>query len=607
MNGQQVSMVGSRYLLDRPPFFSEECPDLYVPVTTRPFRKARVVWLNAAYWTAQGFPVQEEDARSEVTRWLLDSFAVAVPDPNDPEEMFLEGERLLHADRYGAGNGARHGGSGRSASRGSLNAKGIGRTPLCGIGADWYHSHGCLWLEEAIREAIFSCLAWREFPYGANPVVAVIDTGERLRWSEGDLGAERAVLVRPSPLRIAHLERSIYFGSAGHPLSDQYLDARRVDQVFDAVFGDAAKGPDHLTAEVQRICDRLGRQIGYGRAHRLFHGDYLSSNLCLSGQLLDFGAFRAVPDWQPRKWEENAIAFGQETGNLVPTIGSLLHLCRKRGAGILLNRRQLIERLEQAAASSFASEMALIAGENGAASTQICDLLCSHFDYEQRVPSIPLDDRRPNHWIYSGLTGMSGATSHPEAHSVGRAIRSILIGKEDGGRTNALNKATFMRLERWARPRRLGHREVLQSIINRTLRERNCREAGRERESGSLSDAINKLGGLLRRDFRLPSETAVLRRVMPVGDALVQIWSDVVSGKPIVRLEVPGNAHEAWIMGRRIETARLEKPFERREWGLVLEPDRFSISGHELELTIGGRTKSIAIGGAQFGSLRETG
>src|SRR5206468_820219 len=108
----------------------------------------------------------------------------------------------FHADRYGATSGSAHGGSGRVGTNGPFNVKGLGRTPLASTMSDWQHSHGCLWLEEAVREAIYSEVADAEFPHGAVPVVAIIGTGIRHELEDGAVG-ERALLVRPSFLRLA--------------------------------------------------------------------------------------------------------------------------------------------------------------------------------------------------------------------------------------------------------------------------------------------------------------------------------------------------------------------------------------------------------------------
>lgn len=116
-------------------FLAADAPDLYRSFSVRTFRAPSIAWLNERYWNATTTEFSPEQLENE----LLSRFAATAPSPYEPEDIFRGAPCLLYADRYGAPKGAIHGGSGRAGTYGRLNAKGVGATPLCNVGADWYH------------------------------------------------------------------------------------------------------------------------------------------------------------------------------------------------------------------------------------------------------------------------------------------------------------------------------------------------------------------------------------------------------------------------------------------------------------------------------------
>ncbi|MHB1992682.1 hypothetical protein [Metallibacterium scheffleri] len=127
----------------------------FAPFMAKRLRNPTLVWTNQRWFMKRGVDIASPVASAEIEAWLLSSFAFAIPLARDPEEAFADEWRTFRADRYGGGNGhVRHGGSGRVGTLGAFQVKGIGATPLVGDIDNWSYSHGCLWLEEAIREAI---------------------------------------------------------------------------------------------------------------------------------------------------------------------------------------------------------------------------------------------------------------------------------------------------------------------------------------------------------------------------------------------------------------------------------------------------------------------
>ncbi|WP_217430919.1 hypothetical protein, partial [Sphingomonas bacterium] len=309
--------------------FEAVSPALSRAFEVRRFRRPSVLWLNDRWFLECGTDLARAGARKSAERTLLERFAVSAPSHFDPPAGFGETAAPLCCDSYGAPNGSVHGGSGRVGGRDGLQAKGIGRTPLAAVRADDFHSNGCLWLEEALRETVFSEIVANEFPFGGVPVIALIDTGEQLYWPDGQRAPFRAIMVRPEVIRLAHFQRSVFFGTAGFRGSDQELDAIRTRDVW-RWFDHADDQPrNNLRLTMTEVFRRIGIQYGYAHVSRLWPGPFYSSNVAIDGRLLDFGSMR----WLTFERNYARVAadrdFGGETEFVVNTARSIASLSRK--------------------------------------------------------------------------------------------------------------------------------------------------------------------------------------------------------------------------------------------------------------------------------------
>lgn len=199
------------------------------------------------------------------------------------------------ADRYGGTGIGRNGGSGRAVFLNGYHLKGVGRTPLVSVLTDRAHASGGAYMEECAREAVLSELVDAEFPSGAVPVLAIIETGEVQVW-ETDAGPKperRCLLVRPAFLRPAHFIRATEFISANP--QEGALDAQRVARTSSAAC--ELFGQDALAGHWRSFWPRWAEQLAYAYVHRLSHGGNTESNIALDGRLLDFGAMTALPSW----------------------------------------------------------------------------------------------------------------------------------------------------------------------------------------------------------------------------------------------------------------------------------------------------------------------
>ena len=229
----------------------------------------------------------------------------------------LGGDRTVHADRYGDPRGTSpHGGSGRVATVGRFQVKGIGRTPLVGD-ATWIHSHGLMSLTEAVCEGIHGEILDAELPFGALPVIAIIDCGETMKTPHDEL--RRALAVRPAALRPAHLLRAASFVGATDLVVTPSPDAARVRDAISRVasMSDADRSQINLPRDLADLLDRLARQAATADALRLFTGGLFAGNVSLTGALLDFGVARALYSWASLQLHSHARGFGQDLERLV--------------------------------------------------------------------------------------------------------------------------------------------------------------------------------------------------------------------------------------------------------------------------------------------------
>ncbi|KQV51803.1 hypothetical protein [Massilia sp. Root335] len=273
-----------------------------VPVTLARCADAGIVWLNPrAMVDDPSRPAGVDDARAYGAH-LLERAACA----DAPSGAAVTG----WADRYGGTGIGWNGGSGRAAVVGGYHVKGTGRTALIGAGTDQAHASGGAYLEECLREAILSELVAAEFPHGAVPTLGIIDTGLVQQWEtpDGPFIERRTLLVRPVFLRPAHFERAYLFDD-GTPLTgarDQERVARFFTQASRAI---GRAGLDRLYRDVWW---RWAEQMAYAWVHRLPHCGDSTSNICLDGKLVDFGAMAAMPGWASIGTIWGDLPYGEE-------------------------------------------------------------------------------------------------------------------------------------------------------------------------------------------------------------------------------------------------------------------------------------------------------
>ncbi|MHB1827751.1 MAG: hypothetical protein ACYCV6_08655 [Steroidobacteraceae bacterium] len=370
---------------------------LLVPFTAYRIRSASVAWLNPRWFLERGFNLAQERTLRQVSEWLVEEFAWCVQSGSDGVTADI---RTLWADRYGSTQGrSPHGGSGRVATVGCFQAKGIGPTPLVGQGDKPGHSHGCLSLEECLREAIYAEIMAAEFPHGAVPTIAILDTGLHFSSPEPDQlydqNARRGILIRPAVVRPAHAERAPLFKRpTGDFRNNQAADVQRTRDVIAHWMSAAGNetGMNGAMEALEALVRAMVQQIAFGQVQRLFSGGYFSSNVSIRGELLDFGNTHALPNWVHAHVLRLDPGFGEEMELIRPLIGSLsFYFAKYHGRGDLRDLENRAERVWTLAKETYArtwKHYALslfhAAGLDGRTREGVHSVLLEYFRSQQR-------------------------------------------------------------------------------------------------------------------------------------------------------------------------------------------------------------------------------
>lgn len=274
----------------------------WAPVTTHRVSRPRVLWTNP-------------DAAA-----VFDPEQVyCSPVAGEAAQAYASGTRTEWADRYGGAGIGASGGSGRCATFGGVQCKGVGVTPLVAADADAFHGSGTLGHIEAASEILYSQVYRRCLPFGAVPVLALVATGTRCaprhEYEAGSPAPLRSLLYRPFVPRPAHFMRNARHAEAGRPCGDApgwTQDALRTRQ---AMAGLAAylhaelqlTEPAHdelacLDAGLRELARRLAWQAAAAFSKRMPHGSFSASNVALGGAYLDCGLVSFIPDYRRHGW-----------------------------------------------------------------------------------------------------------------------------------------------------------------------------------------------------------------------------------------------------------------------------------------------------------------
>lgn len=550
-------------------------PDTTVPFVANKLMHASVVWINERWFLERQIDVTDADTRHRLDRWLVDEYAYLVPLEGEGAQAAAMPAKIFLADSYGNSEMATHGGSGRVGITGRFQVKGIGRTPLVGSSADWLHSHGCLWLEEALREAVYAEVTALEFPCGAVPVLAVLDTGMRHQLQDGKTSERRALSIRPVVVRPAYFERAVLFQPPGNEHEARMRDVRRVKQVVHYVESLARQGEPTLPERFAKTFRNLAQQIAFSRAQRLFPGNYASSNFSMDGALLDFGAFRALPNWCSYIAMNDVDGFGNENPLLSSSIKSMSFYVNKYKAAETegLDPENLwaiySEELERACQREYLYLFHLEDSGDEDLEKSALTTLYAYYRQQQR------HEIRFQNGVKKKLDWLADVSSASETQSglfsveravladLARAIQSSRFDIKKKKELGLLSRATASRLL----PVRLEIiRESLTIALNALIAQR---DADGDYRAGAIEHAVHGIIARSRRHWPMvPRNMAVLAQFSSPRCAVLYCV-DPATEERFIWVEAALLNDRVWLLDRWLERAVVEPccyRYESRRW-----------------------------------------
>jgi hypothetical protein len=261
----------------------------------------RVIWCNFELARQLGFEVPRSNQLTpKFHEQLLTALSFRAVGPGDalPAQETLK----MYADRYGGDGVAPCLGAGRAGflPYGNLYVKGVGLTQLFKSNDpnDFVHSHGGVYLEDCLTEAVFGEANENLFSCGSIRVLAIIDQGKHVTEPSGRQRPIALVVRAGAQLRPGHLlgkqrrpsrsalDMFISIAKATHQL------VTRQDELTDERIPDVA-------ATMLRIIDDHARTGADGFRWRMIHGAISSSNMEMSGAMLDLPTQSAQPRTAP--------------------------------------------------------------------------------------------------------------------------------------------------------------------------------------------------------------------------------------------------------------------------------------------------------------------
>jgi hypothetical protein len=288
-------------------------PEAYKISKARQLAKPELLWLNFNYLREMGYAVPVE-ITPEYLKKVYRAFALQIPAKGDPSLAFVGDLIDVFADGYGADDTINLG-SGRAASHGGIQDKGIGATQHVRDPDPW-HSNGAAYTAEGLKEAFYGEIAHNEFKHGANRIIAVISTGTFGATKENP-NIPRALIIRKDPTRPAHFIRNY----AAKTAEEVAWDTKRVQAVIKnlgkvlpqpAGAKISGEGP-RLRAGLIELTDRLATQLADEYTMRLHHGAYSVSNALMDGGSIDFGSITGLDGWTKYLTDSIGKPFGDPT------------------------------------------------------------------------------------------------------------------------------------------------------------------------------------------------------------------------------------------------------------------------------------------------------
>lgn len=283
---------------DNTPYVDKYLPkESFVLFDTYKLKDSEVVWINKELIQEYEIELDENVIKSE----LLENFSYVSKGYAKKTRIVTSDKKSFMADQYGSRHEICNGGSARCGLNGYFQIKGIGRNPLVAANMSESHSHGKLFIDEAISEAIWGEICHKHLPCGAIRTLAIIKTNIKHKFGYLDDAPDKhcALAIREVSVRPAHFERCTFFWPEESYSFLRDNDANRVIKAVpylpSLLLGDNKNAS--IGDALNIMVDRLACQIAASRVKGIPHGSLTSSNISVDGRFLDFGTITAVPDF----------------------------------------------------------------------------------------------------------------------------------------------------------------------------------------------------------------------------------------------------------------------------------------------------------------------
>ncbi|MDV5169167.1 MchC protein [Photobacterium rosenbergii] len=291
---QTYKLVGT----DNTPCIGNDLPEeSFVSFDAYKLNGTEVVWINKELIQKYNIEFDEDFIKDE----LIKNFSYVSKGYTKKTRMVTNDKKQFMADQYGSRHEVCNGGSARCGLNGHFQIKGIGRNPLVAANMSESHSHGKLFIDEAISEAIWGEICHQHLPYGAIRTLAIIKTNTKHKFGYLNDSPDKhcALAIREVSVRPAHFERCTFFWpeeSYGYLRDNDANRVRKAVPYLSKLLLGRAEGA-FLGDALNKMIDRLSCQIAASRVKGIPHGSLTSSNISVDGRFLDFGTITAVPDF----------------------------------------------------------------------------------------------------------------------------------------------------------------------------------------------------------------------------------------------------------------------------------------------------------------------
>ena len=261
----------------------------------------KVIWCNFELARELGFDVPPSNRMTpQFHDQLIEALAYTILERG--EDAGNRKTITMYADKYGGVGVAPALGSGRAGflPYGNLCIKGLGLTPLFKHDDpdDFEHSHGGMPMDEALAESLFGEVNMNLFTQGSARILAIIDHDEFITYPEGHkvprvLAARAGEQLRPGHLLARHIRRE------GKRLEMFLRMSRETGQLVMRTIPPAGAKVADIKATMLRIIDDHARTSAEQFRWRMIHGALTSSNMEISGAMLDLPTQSTQPRTAP--------------------------------------------------------------------------------------------------------------------------------------------------------------------------------------------------------------------------------------------------------------------------------------------------------------------